>query len=113
MEETTAQRAYVAITFAGRKRSSRAPLREAVARAVDGDARVVRSKSGIAVVREHDAAADPRAEAEKLRLLVGSEIADDVTAGVGGPRPGASGAHFALIQSEHAVTLGPGLHGHG
>ena len=63
------------------------------------------------MVREHDAGADPRAEAERLRRIIGDAIADDVTAGVAGP--GAAGAHFALMQSEHAVALGPGLHGHG
>jgi DNA-binding PucR family transcriptional regulator len=109
----TADRAYVAITLAGRKRSSRTALRDAVARAVDAEARVMRTRRGVTVVREHDARADPRAEAEKLRQLVGSAIADDVTAGVGGPKSGAAGAHFALIQSEHAVALGPGIHGHG
>ena len=106
-------RAYFAITLAGRKRSSQVALREAVARVVDGEARVVRTRRGVTVVREHDERADPRVEAEKLRRLVGDQIADDVTAGVGGPKNGAAGAHFALIQSEHAVALGPGLHGHG
>ena len=113
MEAFTSDRAYVAITLAGRKRSSSVALRDAVARVVDGDTKVVRSLRGVTVVREHDANADPRVEAEKLRLQVGSEIADDLTAGVAGPKPGTAGAHFALMQSEHAVTLGRGLHGHG
>src|SRR5947207_2939142 len=78
-----------------------------------GDSRVVRSRRGVTVVREHDAGADPRVEAEKLRQLVGEAVGDDVTAGVGGPKNGAAGAHFALMQSEHAVALGPGLHGYG
>ena len=103
----------MAITLAGRKRSSRIALRDAVARVVDGDTRVVRSRRGVTVVREHDAGADPRVEAERLRQLVGDAVGDDVTAGVGGPKNGAAGAHFALIQSEHAVALGPGIHGHG
>lgn len=106
-------RAYIAITLAGRKRSSRAALRDAVTRAVDGQAKVMRSSRGVAVVREHEPGSDPRATAEQLRLLVGSEVADDVTAGLAGPKPGASGAHLALMQAEHAVALGPRLHGHG
>jgi len=113
MEAEAEDRAYVAITLAGRKRSSRIALRDAVARVVDGDSRVVRSRRGVTVVREHDAGADPRVEAEKLRQLVGEAVGDDVTAGVGGPKNGAAGAHFALMQSEHAVALGPGLHGYG
>jgi sugar diacid utilization regulator len=103
----------VAITLAGRKRSSRGALRAAVARVVDAGTKVVRTTRGVTLVREHDATADPRAQAEELRRRVGDEIADDVTAGVGGPKIGVSGAHFALVQSEHAVALGPGLHGHG
>src|SRR5947208_5774656 len=113
MEAKAEDRAYVAITLAGRKRSSRIALRDAVARVVDGDSRVVRTRRGVTVVREHDAGADPRVEAEQLRQLVGEAVGDDITAGVGGPKNGAAGAHFALIQSEHAVALGPGLHGHG
>ena len=71
-----------------------------MARAVDGDTKVVRSTRGVTVVREHDGNADPRVEAEKLRRTIGDAIADDVTAGVAGPKPGAAGAHFALMQSE-------------
>lgn len=73
----------------------------------------MRTRHGVALVREHDDGADPRADAEKLRQLVGEAISEDVSAGVAGPKNGASGAHFALIQSEHAVALGPELHGHG
>jgi purine catabolism regulator len=65
-------------------------------------------------VREHNTQADPRAEAEELRQLIGTAVGDDdISAGVAGPKPGASGAHFALLQAEHALTLGRGLHGHG
>jgi purine catabolism regulator len=67
----------------------------------------------VTVVREHTPESDPRADAEKLRKLVGTALADDVSAGVAGPKPGASGAHFALLQAEHALTLGRGLHGSG
>ena len=107
-------RAYVAISLAGRKRVSSVALRDAIARAVDDpEARVLRSANGVSVVREHMADTDLRAEAEKLRKLIGSELADDVSAGVAGPKPGASGAHFVLLQAEHALTLGRGLHGPG
>jgi DNA-binding PucR family transcriptional regulator len=104
----------VAISFAGRKRASSAALRDALTRAFDGaDARVVRTGSAVPVVREHSGDADPRQEAERLRLLVGEGVADDVSAGVAGPKPGQSGAHFALLQSQHALTIGRGLRGHG
>jgi DNA-binding PucR family transcriptional regulator len=104
----------VAISFAGRTRASSVALRDAVARAVDDpDARLLRSANAVTVVREHTPERDPRADAEKLRKLVGTALADDVSAGVAGPKPGTSGAHFALLQAEHALTLGRGLHGHG
>jgi DNA-binding PucR family transcriptional regulator len=110
----TSDRAYVAISLAGRRRGSNAALRDALARAVTEDARVVRTAAGASVVREHDAQADPRAQAEELRQLIGTAVGDDeISAGVAGPKPGASGAHFALLQAEHAVTLGRRLHGHG
>src|SRR5439155_13529770 len=54
MEAEAEDRAYVAITLAGRKRSSRIALRDAVARVVAGDSRVVRTRRGVTVVREHD-----------------------------------------------------------
>jgi sugar diacid utilization regulator len=104
----------VAISFAGRKRASSAALRDALTRAFDGgDARVVRNASTVTVVREHTGDVDLREEAERLRVLVGDGVADEVSAGVAGPKPGQSGAHFALLQSQHALTIGRGLHGHG
>ena len=110
----TSDRAYVAISFAGRKRASSAALGDALARAFEGaDARVVRTGSAVTVVREHTGDADLRAEAERLRVLVGEGVADDVSAGVAGPKPGQSGAHFALLQAQHALTIGRGLRGHG
>lgn len=113
-EAETSERAYVAISFAGRKRASSAALRDALARAFEGaDARVVRNASTVTVVREHTGDADPREEAERLRVLVGVGVADDVSAGVAGPKPGQSGAHFALLQSQHALTIGRSLRGHG
>ena len=64
-------------------------------------------------MREHDGTSDPRKEAEHLRQVMSEAIADDLTAGVGGPKPGASGAHFALLQAEHALAVGRGIHGDG
>ena len=113
MEADTSDRAYVAITLAGRTRAGGAALRDAVARVTgDGD-RVLRTQSGVSVVREHMGDSDPREDAERLRQVVGAAVADDLTAGVAGPRPGASGAHFALLQAEHALAVGRGMHGHG
>jgi DNA-binding PucR family transcriptional regulator len=104
----------VAISLAGRRRGSSIALRDAVARAVDDpDARLLRSANGVSVVREHDGDGDLREQAEQLRQRVGSALDEDVSAGVAGPKPGTSGAHFALLQAEHALTLGRGLHGHG
>jgi DNA-binding PucR family transcriptional regulator len=104
----------VAISLAGRKRASSEALRELTLRAVDDpEARVVRSTTGVTVVREVRGAGDPRADAERLRQTVASALQDDVSAGVAGPKPGSSGAHFALVQAEHALTVGRGLHGHG
>jgi DNA-binding PucR family transcriptional regulator len=104
----------VAISLAGRKRASSVALRDAIARAVgDPNARVLRSANGVTVVREIGPGNDPRAEAEKLRKAIGSALEDDVSAGVAGPKQGASGAHFALVQAEHALTIGRRLHGNG
>jgi sugar diacid utilization regulator len=104
----------VAISFAGRKRASSTALRDALARAVDDpEARLVRSANGVTVVRDARPERDPRDDAEQLRKRVGSELGDDVSAGLAGPKPGTSGAHFALLQAEHALAIGRGLHGHG
>ena len=67
----------------------------------------------MSIVREHTPQTDPREEAERLRQILSTAIADDLTAGVAGPKPGTSGAHFALLQAEHALTVGRGMHGHG
>ncbi len=65
------------------------------------------------VVRVLRGPGDAREEAEKLRQRVGSALDDDVSAGVAGPKPGTSGAHFALVQAEHALAVGRGMHGDG
>ena len=75
--------------------------------------RVLRSPTGVSIVREHTPQTDPREEAERLRQVLSTAISDDLTAGVAGPKPGTSGAHFALLQAEHALTVGRGMHGHG
>jgi DNA-binding PucR family transcriptional regulator len=104
----------VAISLAGRRRGASTALRDAALGLVgDPEVRVVRSTAAVTVVREVRGVGDPREEAERLRQQVGSALEDDVSAGVAGPKPGASGAHFALLQSEHALALGRGLHGHG
>lgn len=104
----------MAISLAGRKRASSVALRDAIAHAVDDpEARVVRSATGVTIVREVRAPCDVRDDAEKLRRTVASTLTDDISAGVAGPKPGTSGAHFALVQAEHALTVGRGLHGHG
>ena len=88
-------------------------MRDAVARVTDEADRVVRSPTSVSIVREHRPDTDPRDEAERLRQELSAAIADDLTAGVAGPKPGTSGAHFALLQAEHALTVGRGMHGHG
>jgi len=113
-EADTSDRAFVAISLAGRKRASSVALRDAVARVVDdAEARVVRSATGVTVVREVRAPGDVREGAEKLRQTVAAALEDDVSAGVAGPKPGTSGAHFALVQAEHALAVGRTRHGHG
>ena len=107
------KRSYVAITLAGRRPSTSTALQRIVARVVDGDAKIVRSARGVTIVREQAPGEDARVAAEQLRQLVGRETVDEITAGVAGPRQGAAGAHFAFMQSEHAVSVGRGLHGHG
>jgi PucR family transcriptional regulator, purine catabolism regulatory protein len=103
----------VAITLAGRRRTGSVALRDAVARVTGEADRVLRTPSGVSVVREYDGESDPREDAERLRQLVSSAVADDLSAGVAGPKQGASGAHFALLQAEHALAVGRGMHGHG
>ena len=74
---------------------------------------MLRSATGVSIVREHTSETDPREEAERLRQVLSTAISDDLSAGVAGPKPGSSGAHFALLQAEHALTVGRGMHGHG
>ena len=78
------------------------------------DARVLRGAGGVTAVYSLVAPFDARAEGERVRAAVAAQIGDPrATAGVAGPKHGASGAHYALLQAEHALTLGRALHGEG
>lgn len=89
-------------------------LKEAVTAAVPGDARVLRGASGVSVLLEVDDRADARVEGERLRREVSERTGDaQLAAGVAGPKSGVTGAHFALVQAEHALVIGRGLHGPG
>ena len=63
------------------------------------DARVVRTASGfVTAVIAVASPIDARSEGERLRARVAAEISDqELSAGVAGPKPGSSGAHFALV----------------
>ncbi|MDO8506939.1 MAG: helix-turn-helix domain-containing protein [Candidatus Limnocylindria bacterium] len=68
----------------------------------------------MSAVYEVDGATEARREAERIREEVARALADDeVSAGVAGPKRGASGAHFALMQAQHALVLGRGINGPG
>jgi len=105
---------YLAIAFASRDAASAARLRVSVAELVP-DARVVRSRTGIvAALRELAGSVDARAHAEALRSRLARANGDDtLSAGVGGPKRGTTGAHLALLQAEQAVVLGRALNGDG
>lgn len=89
-------------------------LREAVAAAVDPEARVLRGAAGVSALCEVDDRTDAKVEAERIRAAVAAALGDDtVTAGVAGPKNGATGAHYALVQAEHALVVGRALNGTG
>ena len=98
---------YLAIAFASRDAVIAARLRVSVAELVP-DARVVRSRTGIvAALRELATSVDARAHAEALRTRLARATDDDgLSAGVGGPKRGTTGAHLALLQAEQAVVFG-------
>jgi len=75
----------------------------------------VRSRAGVAAaLRELTDPIDARVHAESLRARLAKATGDDaVSAGVGGPMRGATGAHLALLQAEQAVVVGRGLRGDG
>jgi len=105
---------YIAIAFASRDATAATRLRVAIAELVP-DARVVRSRSGIAAaLREVAGPVDTRTDAESLRARLAEATGDDaLSAGVGGPKRGAAGAHLALLQAEQAVVVGRALRGDG
>jgi len=101
---------YLAIAVAARGKG----LRDAVAAVTGPDARVVRGAAGVTAVYALVEPFDARAEGERVRAGVASELGDPhTTAGVAGPKHGTSGAHYAVVQAEHALALGRALHGEG
>ena len=89
-------------------------LRDAVAAAVDPEAKVLRSAARVTALCEVDDTIEARTEAERIRASVATALGDPtVTAGVAGPKNGATGAHFALVQAEHALVVGRALYGEG
>ena len=72
-----------------------------MAAAVPEDARVVRTAGGfVTAVIAAATPVDARSEGERLRARVAADVADsELSAGVAGPKPGSSGAHFALVQA--------------
>jgi PucR family transcriptional regulator, purine catabolism regulatory protein len=111
---TNAPAEYLAIAFASRDATAATRLRVSVAELVP-DARVVRSRTGIvAALREVAGSVDTRALAEALRLRLARANDDDtLSAGVGGPKRGTTGAHLALLQAEQAVVIGRAMRGDG
>ena len=104
---------YLAIAFASRDAASSARLRVAVAEIVPGS-RVLRSRGIVVALREISGSIDTRAHAESLRRRVGQACGDDsLSAGVGGPKRGTTGAHLALLQAEQAVIVGRAQRGDG
>ena len=100
----------MAIALSGRG----AALRDAMTSAVGQPAKMVRGKGHVTAVFEVLAPFDARGEAERVRAAVAESIGDDkASVGVAGPKHGATGAHFAVVQAEHALTLGRALHGAG
>ncbi|HEV8535351.1 MAG TPA: helix-turn-helix domain-containing protein [Candidatus Limnocylindria bacterium] len=102
------------MAFASRDAATAARLRVAVAEQAP-DARIVRSRNGVvAALRELGAPIDARATADALRSRLAQATGDSaLSAGVGGPKRGTTGAHLALLQAEQAVVLGRALRGEG
>jgi purine catabolism regulator len=65
-------------------------------------------------LRELVGSVDARAHAEALRSRLARANGDEtLSAGVGGPKRGTTGAHLALLQAEQAVVLGRAMRGDG
>lgn len=102
------------MAFASRDATVAARLRVAIAEFAP-EARVVRARNGtVAALRELNGTIDVRAQADALRNRLAQATGDaELSAGVGGPKRGATGAHLALLQAEHAVAMGRTLQGEG
>ena len=96
---------YLAIAFSSR--TANGHLRAAVTAAAPPDAKVVRTRPDvIAAVFEVDRSADARSEGERLRRQVAIDAQDaELSVAVSGPKRGTTGAHFALLQADQAVSL--------
>lgn len=111
---STSDRRYIAISFSSGGRSASARLRDALQEAVEEGCRVVRTPAAVTVVAEVSDQVDANEEAERLRAQLAERLGDArLTAGVAGPKPGTSGAHYALVQAEHALVIGRALNGDG
>ena len=74
----------------------------------------MRTEHGVSAVLEVDDRTDVRGRGAEIRDSVAKALADtQLSVGVAGPKFGASGAHFALVQAEHALLIGRALHGAG
>lgn len=106
--------AYLAVAFASRDAAVAGRLRVVVAEFAP-EARIVRARNGtVAALRELNGTIDARAQADALRNRLAQATGDaELSAGVGGPKRGATGAHLALLQAEQAVALGRTLKGEG
>jgi purine catabolism regulator len=68
----------------------------------------------IAALRELNGTVDARAQADALRARVANATEDEaLSAGVGGPKRGTTGAHLALLEAEQAVVVGRAIRGDG
>lgn len=110
----TSERRYIAIAFAGGRRAAGAALRDAVQAETEDGTRVLRTAAAVTALAEVGEGVEARAHAERLRERLAATLRDGaLSAGVAGPKPGASGAHYALVQAEHALVIGRALHGDG
>jgi DNA-binding PucR family transcriptional regulator len=96
---------YLAIAFSSR--TANGHLRAAVTAAAPPHAKVVRTRPDvIAAVFGVDRSVDARSEGERLRRQVANDAQDaELSVAVSGPKRGTTGAHFALLQADQAVSL--------
>jgi DNA-binding PucR family transcriptional regulator len=113
-EAATSDRHYMAIAFASGRRAASVSLRNALLDEVGEQARVLRTTVAVSAVLEVAPDVDVSAEAAGLRDRLAATLGDPaLAAGVAGPRSGATGAHYALVQAEHALVVGRALRGDG